>query len=111
MTGNSVTLDAKLRAVAKSAMLETAAHRGWVVHALDVRSNHVHVVVWAQDKSSGEVMRILKAYASRAMNMVAHTEGGRWWTRQGSKRNLFTEDAFAAAVRYVENQDKGWIKE
>ena len=111
MTGEPVAMGRELRGIAKSAMLETAAYRGWFVHGMQVRSNHVHVVVTATDETPGEVMRVLKAYASRALNAAAHTEGGRWWTRQGSKRSLFTEDAVAAAVRYVENQDTSWMKE
>ena len=78
MTGEPVTLDQELRGIAKSAMLKTAAYRGWIVHCAEVRSNHVHVVVTATDEKPGEVMRLLKAYASRALNAAAHTEGARW---------------------------------
>lgn len=111
MMGEPAVLDQKLREIASSAMVETAAYCGWTVHAMDVRSNHVHVVVTAADRPPGDVMRMLKVYASRAMNRIAPGHNGRWWTRQGSKRNLFTDDAVAAAVRYVRNQDTAWMKE
>ena len=111
MKERPVILDARLREVARKAMLETAAYSGWFVHALEVRSNHVHVVVSAQDTLAGEVMRVLKAYASRALNQFCPERRGRWWTRQGSKRNLSTDEALVAAVRYVQNQDTAWMKE
>src|ERR1035437_5102502 len=67
MKERPVTLDVRLREGARKAMLETETYRGWFGHALDVRSNHVHVVVAATDDPAGEVMRVLKAYASRAL--------------------------------------------
>ena len=104
MKEEPVTLDAGLRRVVHKAMLDTAAYRGWFVHALEVRSNHVHVVATAEDKAAEEVMRVLKAYASRALSKARPERTGRWWTRQGSKRNLFTDKALAAAIRYVQKQ-------
>ena len=105
-----MTLDAKLRDTVRECLLDTAAYCGWHVHALDVRSNHVHIIVAAQDTAPGEVMRVLKSYASRALNRSRPRRGGRWWTRQGSKRRLFSDEALAAAVRYVRNQDTAWMK-
>ncbi len=107
----ALTLDAGLRKVAHRAMRETADHCGWFVHALEVRSNHVHVVLTAADKAPGVVMAALKGYASRALSERLPGRDGRWWTRQGSKRILFTDEALAAAVRYVQNQDTAWMKE
>jgi Transposase IS200 like len=70
-----VMFDATLREVVRRSILDTAGHSGWFVHALEVRSNHVHTIVTAQDKAPNEVMRSLKAYASRALNRSVHRGG------------------------------------
>jgi REP element-mobilizing transposase RayT len=106
----AVILNARLRETVRQALMETAAHFGWSVHALEVRSNHVHVVVTARDRTAGDVMRIFKAYASRALNQSRSNRDGQWWTRLGSKRNLFTDEDVFSAVRYVRNQDMAWMK-
>ncbi|MGE3781017.1 MAG: hypothetical protein AB7F89_27760 [Pirellulaceae bacterium] len=42
---------------------EPPAHRGWAVHALNVRPNHVHVVVEGPEHPKA-VMSTLKAWAT-----------------------------------------------
>jgi REP element-mobilizing transposase RayT len=111
MKHEPVILDANLREVARHSLLDTATHYGWSVHALEVRSNHVHVVVTAGDKTPGEVTRLFKRYASCALSQSSPNHDGRWWTRQGSKRILNNDESFYAAIRYVENQDTAWMKE
>jgi REP element-mobilizing transposase RayT len=110
MKDEAVLLDETLRETARKAMMATAAYCGWLVHAMEVRSNHVHVVVTAADKPVGEVMRVLKAYASRELNKTYPGRQARWWTREGSKRMLFTDEALSAAIQYVKNQDAAWMK-
>jgi hypothetical protein len=46
---------------------ETCRHRGWTLHVVNWRSNHVHAVVTA-DVQNPKKMRIdLKAWATRAL--------------------------------------------
>jgi len=111
MRKSPVTLCSELRSVVFDSIRRAAKFRGWHIHALDVRSNHVHVVIAAGNQASGEVMRVLKAYASRELTQSVSSRKGPWWTRQGSKRQLFTDSAVAAAVRYVLTQDTAWMKE
>ena len=108
MRAAPVTLSAPLRPGVAESIRHTAEHCRWCIHALDVRSNHVHVVISSPGADPGRVMGRLKAYASRRLNQVVPAEArpGRWWTRQGSKRRLFTDEALCSAVRYVRNQDK-----
>ncbi len=110
MRGKPVRFDRSLRAIVRESLEETARYRGWRVHFLDVRSNHVHIVVSAGETPAGEVMRVLKAYASRKLNRLLPARVGPWWTRQGSKRFLFTDEDVAHAVWYVQNQDITWMK-
>ncbi len=112
MTEDAVILDVPVRHAADEAIRTVCQYKEWFVHALEVRSNHVHIVVSAGDVSPGEVMRALKAYATRAMNALCQTKPRRhWWTRDGSKRYLNTEQSLHAAIEYVLHQDVSWRKE
>jgi REP element-mobilizing transposase RayT len=106
MTQSAVILDATARLTVGKAIRATCVYRGWTVHALEVRSNHVHTVVTAGGVAPGEVMRVLKSYASRALTAL-QSLGPRkhWWTRDGSKRYVNTEESLHAAVKYVQSQD------
>jgi len=70
MKESPVILTPRAREVVEAALRETCSYRGWTVHALSVRSNHVHTVVTAPDLGPGWVMRTLKAYATRALNRL-----------------------------------------
>ena len=67
--------------------------RNWQLHAVNARTNHVHVVVTA-DRDPDEVMNQLKAWCSRKLSdaagltaTVAAKKAGRrhWFTEGGDK--------------------------
>jgi REP element-mobilizing transposase RayT len=68
--------------------LETADYRGWVVHAVSIMANHVHVVVEApREVGKSQLLRDLKGYGSRRLNQVfGERASGTWWTDGGSGR-------------------------
>ena len=74
------------------------------MHAINVRTNHVHLVVSVGEKKSGIVLNAFKANATRRMR-----ESGYWqstlspWSDKGSKRYLWNEQSIARAVDYVMN--------
>jgi hypothetical protein len=47
LKSNAVTLNAAQRSIVKKAICGVCAHRGWKVYAINVRTNHAHVVVSA----------------------------------------------------------------
>ena len=100
---NPVRFSSIQRRIAEETIRESCEVKGWILHTLNVRSNHVHVVLTAGDVSPEKVMIHLKAYASRRLNAQA---GGRrrWWTRHGSTRYIKTSHSLAKAVEYVKNQ-------
>jgi len=105
MKHRPVTLTPAMRGGVESAVRHAARGEGWHLHALNVRSNHVHVVLTAPDRAPERVMASLKAWASRHLNQAAGPDRpGRWWTRHGSTRYIKTEASLRAAVEYVENQ-------
>jgi REP element-mobilizing transposase RayT len=94
-------LDAPRRQVTLNAIREIARRKGWALHAVHVRSNHVHLVLTA-DGPPERVMNDLKTAASRRLNQAYPAEDGCGrWTRHGSTLYLWTEEAVAQKVCYV----------
>ncbi len=73
---------------------------------MNVRTNHVHVVVTA-DVSPEDVLTQLKAWASRRLNEhaglrhAAPDERPRWWTGHGSTKWINDARYLDHAIRYV----------
>lgn len=101
MTQPPYLLDAERRDVVLKSLQGVCSHRGWVLPAAHVRTNHVHVVTMANCKPE-QVMTTMKAYSTRALNQVALDGAGRRrWAHHGSTQYLWSEDAVRAAVQYV----------
>ena len=89
------------RSVIKETIRETCDIRKWSLIALNVRTNHVHVVVTAA-LDPELVLNALKANATRRLR-----EDKLWphsfspWVRKGSKRRLWNEQSLARAIDYV----------
>jgi REP element-mobilizing transposase RayT len=95
------SLDLKRRRITLEAIHEIARRKTWAVHAIHVRSSHVHVVLTA-DGPPERVMNDLKAAASRRLNKQFPEEHERTrWTRHGSTRYLWSDEAVVDKVRYV----------
>jgi REP element-mobilizing transposase RayT len=98
-----VTFDARRRKAIEAGIRATCAHRGWQVLALNVRTNHVHVVVDAAQPPE-RVMNILKSWATREMVTAgAIPRGIKAWSRHGSTIYLWTEEQVGRACDYVEH--------
>jgi REP element-mobilizing transposase RayT len=104
-------LDKVQRECVEQAIRAACLQEGWHVHALAVRSNHVHVVVSAPDARPGKVMGIFKRQASKGLASAGMQPMGHgFWTRYGSHRVLNSEQSLQGAVRYVLQQDASWMK-
>lgn len=72
--------------------------------AINVRTNHVHLVVWIHDANPADALRDFKAYSTRTLR-----KHGLWkfehgpWVDSGSKRYLWKESSVHAACDYVVN--------
>jgi REP element-mobilizing transposase RayT len=94
-------LTPEARTVVDAAIRETCAHRGWDLRALNVRSNHVHLVVRG-GVDPIKVMNDCKAWATRRLREAGMADANqRVWTRRGSMRKLFTGDAVSNAIHYT----------
>ena len=83
--------------------LETAEHRGWVVHAIAIMANHYHVVIEAEERWKGDrILADLKAYGTRRLSGEFGAPASRtWWTGKGSTRKLATGRAVEDTINYV----------
>jgi len=97
-----VIMNAQQRSAVEKAIRETCLKRNWKLLAINVRTNHVHVVVAMGSSSTDRALVAFKANATRQMR-----ESGCWnlehspWAEKGSKRRLWNERSVAEAIDYV----------
>ena len=103
-----VILDASQRETVDAAIREVCDYRKWLLHALSVRTNHVHTVVSTGKTKPERALNAFKSYTTRRMR-----EAGCWkeahspWADRGSKRHLWNERSMALAIDYVINGQGG----
>ncbi len=103
LKGEPVVLNARQRRLVEEAIHEVCLFRNWVLYALNIRTNHVHVVVSAT-ASADKTLNDFKAYATRRMReRDAWVEDYSPWVDKGSKRKLWSEDHIFYACDYVVN--------
>ena len=94
-----VVLDERQRHLVDTAIRERCSHAGWVLLALNVRTNHVHAVVAATEPPE-QVMASLKAWATRKLR-EGRSAPAKPWARHGSTRYLWDELGLENACTYV----------
>ena len=100
-----VKLNAASRRSVEKAIRDACIKRGWTLLAINVRTNHVHVVIAIGVKKPKDVLIALKANSTRQLR-----EDGLWfhehtpWADKGSKRNLWNEKSISEACNYVTNE-------
>ena len=106
-----VILSDAQRSLVEQTIRDHCRIRNWPLHAVNARSNHVHVVVTA-DCDANEVMNQLKAWCSRKLsdaagleNAVAVKAGRRHWFTEGGDKELIEDEAYLQnAILYVLDQ-------
>ena len=102
LKGEVVILDAAQRSCVDEAVRETCEIRHWDLEAINIRTNHVHMVVSIGAKKPETALNAFKANATRKMR-----EAGCWqserspWADKGSKRYLWNERSVTQAIEYV----------
>ncbi len=91
------------RQVVELAIREVCDYRDYVLHAVNVRTNHVHSVVSAPCNPE-HVMDSFKSYATRKLREAGLLDRNiKPWARHGSTPYLWTEDDVRRAIDYVLN--------
>lgn len=94
-------LDAVMRSVVDQAVRDHCSFREWTIHALNVRSNHVHIVLseWIEPE---QAMTQLKSWSTRRLREANLIDADRRvWTKHGSTRYLWDPKAIHDASVYV----------
>ena len=104
LKGKPVTLNATQRESVDKAVRETCTVRNWFLRAINVRTNHAHIVVSIGDTKPERALNAFKANATRQMR-----QDGCWqqahspWADKGSKRHLWNERSIERAIDYAIN--------
>lgn len=107
-----VSLSETRRTSVEKAVRETCTLRDWLLRAINVRTNHVHVVVSIGTVPPERVLTAFKANATRQLR-----QDGCWhqshspWAGKGSKRHLWNESHIERAVDYVINGQREELPE
>jgi REP element-mobilizing transposase RayT len=110
MTEHACRLTLDQRERVHTQVAETCEHKGWLLHAVNCRTNHVHVVL-SSPAHPKTIREQLKAWCTRQLN-EQQAEAGipeserrmQWWTERGSIRWIYGESDLAIAIEYVLNQ-------
>ncbi len=111
MSASAVTFDAIQRELIEQTIRDHCRIRGWKLFAINVRSQHVHVVV--QGNATPEIMmEQFKAWCSRRLSnaaglteKIAKDAGRRkWFTEGGSTKWINDERYLEEAIDYVLNR-------
>ena len=102
MRDGPFVLDTAGRQAVERSMRETCALCDWDVFALNVRPNHVHIVLRTPGETPEPVMTALKRWATRALRAAGMVGADRpVWSRHGSTKYLWTERAIEDTAAYV----------
>jgi REP element-mobilizing transposase RayT len=109
MTQTACRLDERQRRVVEATIAEHCGRRGWKLLAVNCRTNHIHVVV-AADEHPDRVRDQMKALCTRRLRSYDDQRAQsapelacrrRWWTQGGSSHYLNDVESVEAAILYV----------
>jgi REP element-mobilizing transposase RayT len=97
-------LDDEQRLLVEQTIAEHCRIRGWQLHTVNCRTNHVHVVI-AADCHPEDSRDQFKAWCTRKLNELQRIRSQfarkNWWTERGSDRYIDSEESLEAAILYV----------
>jgi REP element-mobilizing transposase RayT len=101
MRTTAVVLDENQRAVVEEAIREVCEYRRYYLYAINVRTNHFHVVVSAASKPE-PIADAFKSYSTRKLRRSGLIGNNiRPWARGKSRRYLWKEKHLLRAIEYV----------
>lgn len=102
----AVILDRDQRRLVEQAISEHCTIRGWLLHAVNCRSNHAHVVVTAPGRPIEQPREQFKSWCTRRLKAASGSARERWWTERGWDEFIDDDRALAEVVAHViEGQD------
>lgn len=108
LTESPLTLDVEQRRIVEDTIRAHCRIRGWHLHAVSARTQHVHVVVTAPGRRPEDAMDQFKAWCTRRLKererlrqSVPGAIRQNWWTQRGSHRWINDTNGLADAALYV----------
>jgi REP element-mobilizing transposase RayT len=105
MTESAVTLDPDQRRLVEKTIADHCAIRSWDLHAVNCRSNHVHVVVTAPGREIEVPREQFKAWCTRKLKdrerLLTLAVRENWWTERGWDEYIDDVDNLAIVIAYV----------
>ncbi len=116
MTERACIVDPDQRRVTEETIRAHCMYRNWMIHAVNCRSNHVHVVVTATIAPK-HVVAQLKSWSTRRLKELdrmrlidiidAPAVRDQWWAERGSLRWINDGESLERAINYVRDaQDR-----
>jgi REP element-mobilizing transposase RayT len=104
----ALVLDLDQRRLVEQTVADHCSIRGWRLHAVTCRSNHVHVVVSAPDRPIELPREQFKYWCTRRLKATSRAARENWWTERGWDEYVDDEKGLAEVIEYVlERQDWG----
>ena len=100
MTDDAATLDGDQRSLVEATIAAHCGFRGWKLHAVNCRSNHVHVVVTAPNRTREVPREQFKAWCSRKLSEAGPARKN-WQSERGWDVDLDDDESLAVVVDYV----------
>ena len=119
LTEDACLLDQDQRRLVELTIADHCRVRGWTLHTVNCRSNHVHVIV-AGDREPKEIQEQFQAWCTRrlkalqqerrrplsAQDSSAAAIRQKWWAERGSALSVNNEEGLEAVIHDVrEAQD------
>jgi REP element-mobilizing transposase RayT len=111
MTEPALTLEADQRCLVENTITDHCRIRGWHLHAVAARTQHVHVVVTAPGRDPEVVMEQFKAWCTRRLKQLERKRcpakgksRHNFWTQGGSKVWLNDDKSLEEKMDYVLNR-------
>ena len=109
MSEGAVTLSRDQRDVVSRTIADHCAIRSWVLHAVNCRTNHVHVVVEAPSRSIELPREQFKSWCTRKLKVHARLFGAdlrgiervKWWADRGWDEYLDDGKSLEEVIDYV----------
>lgn len=101
MTEGACLLTLPQRSAVNGQIAVTCQLRKWHLHAVNCRSNHIHIVVSAWGVNPRKIRIDLKAWATRCLKERFDPARENWWADRGSIRHIHSEASLEAAIQYT----------
>ncbi|MBX3380305.1 MAG: transposase [Phycisphaeraceae bacterium] len=103
LSNEAISLSDEGRQIVEQTIRNHCEIRHWTLRAINVRTNHVHVVVSCPESvSPEEAMSQFKAWSTRRLREAKLVSSdARVWVEHGSTRWLNNEEGYRGAVDYV----------